>query len=253
MSDDTRLGRRLVAATRFERWEQRIASATNRALSRQEDAALGRLSTMVGSVPFDPFDEASWDEAVADEIVPTVESIMEEIARLALSVVPDGVEPPLVDLAQHAAALVARIRGVGLEVAANLTSSLTEGSLLGEGIDALRDRVLDLFTSSESRARTIARTTVVGSANGATHEAYETVQETIGPLLKEWIATSDERTRETHWDADGQTVEYAEPFEVGDDLLDYPGDPSGSAAEIINCRCAVAYHEAENAGDDSAE
>lgn len=249
---DTRLGRRLVAATRFERWEQRVASATNRALARQQDAALGRVSTMVGSVPFDPFDEASWDEAVADEIVPTVESIMQEIARLALSVVPEGVEPPAVDLALHAAALVARIRGVGLEVAANLTSSLTEGSLLGEGIDALRDRVLDLFTSSESRARTIARTTVVGSANGATHDAYETVQEKIGPLAKEWIATSDERTRDTHWEADGQTVGYDEPFEVGDDLLQYPGDPSGSAEEVINCRCAVAYHET-GADDDNAE
>lgn len=204
---------------------------------------------MVGSVPFDPFDEASWDEAVADEIVPTVEEIMAEITRLALSVVPPGVEPPAVDLAVHAAALVAKIRGVGLDVAANLTASLTEGSLLGEGIDALRDRVLDLFTSSESRARTVARTTVVGSANGATHDAYESVQETVGPLMKEWIATDDERTRETHWDADGQTVGYDEPFVVGADLLDYPGDPAGSAEEVINCRCAVAYHEAEPSED----
>jgi hypothetical protein len=32
-----------------------------------------------------------------------------------------------------------------------------------------------------------------------------------------------------------------EPFEVDGELLDYPGDPTGSAANVINCRCAVGY------------
>lgn len=201
---------------------------------------------MVGSVPFDPFDEATWDEGVREEIAPAVDEIMAEIRRLALSVVPAGVEAPPVELVAHAAALVARIRGVGLEVAADLTASLTEGSLLGESIDSLRDRVLDIFTSSDSRARTIARTTVVGSANGATHEAYETVQDTIGPLVKEWVATSDDRTREWHIDADGQTVPFDEPFDVDGEPMMYPGDPAGSPENVINCRCAVAYHETES-------
>ena len=29
-----------------------------------------------------------------------------------------------------------------------------------------------------------------------------------------------------------------QPFEVGGEFLMYPADPSGSAAEIANCRCA---------------
>lgn len=245
----SKLGRRLVAATRFERWERKLTAATERALDRQQRAALGRLRSMVGSVPFDPFDEASWDEAMTEEVAPAVGEIMDEIRRLALSVIPAGVEPPLVDLTAHAAALVAKIRGVGLDVATDLTASLTEGSLLGESIDALTDRVLSIFTSSESRARTIARTTVVGSSNGATHEAYGTVQDTIGPLAKEWVATSDDRTREWHVDADGQTVPYDEPFDVDGEAMMYPGDPAGSAENVVNCRCAVAYHETGGAAE----
>jgi len=32
-----------------------------------------------------------------------------------------------------------------------------------------------------------------------------------------------------------------EPFIVGGERLMYPGDASGSAAQTINCRCAVAH------------
>jgi len=30
-----------------------------------------------------------------------------------------------------------------------------------------------------------------------------------------------------------------DPFEVGGSLLMYPGDSSGDASEVINCRCAT--------------
>jgi len=32
-----------------------------------------------------------------------------------------------------------------------------------------------------------------------------------------------------------------QPFIVDGESLDYPGDPSGSAANVINCRCGVSY------------
>jgi uncharacterized protein with gpF-like domain len=60
-------------------------------------------------------------------------------------------------------------------------------------------------------------------------------------MQKEWIASGGERTRENHLLASGQTVSIDEPFVVGGDYLMQPGDPSGSAEEIINCRCAVGY------------
>ena len=56
-------------------------------------------------------------------------------------------------------------------------------------------------------------------------------------LEKVWIATNDEKTRPSHVEAHGQRVPLDALFAVGTDDLEYPGDPNGSAEEIINCRC----------------
>lgn len=99
----------------------------------------------------------------------------------------------------------------------------------------IRDRVADF---SRYRSRMIARTETHGAANfGATVAAKETGL----PLRKEWIASQDERTRESHADADGQIVGQNETFDVGGSQLQYPGDPSGDGAETINCRCALGW------------
>jgi len=61
---------------------------------------------------------------------------------------------------------------------------------------------------------------------------------------KEWLATADQRTRDTHlaaWDeysGDG-AIPIDEAFIVGGAHLDYPGDPSGPPEETINCRCTT--------------
>jgi hypothetical protein len=40
-----------------------------------------------------------------------------------------------------------------------------------------------------------------------------------------------------HRDADGQTVPVFMPFQVAGEPLQFPGDPSGSPENVINCRC----------------
>lgn len=93
---------------------------------------------------------------------------------------------------------------------------------------------------SQSTATQLARTDLVGTANASAIVAARMVFE--GQRVnKIWLATPDERTRETHLEADGQTVPLDQPFEVGDDRLDYPGDPDGSDEEVCNCRCTVLF------------
>jgi uncharacterized protein with gpF-like domain len=64
-------------------------------------------------------------------------------------------------------------------------------------------------------------------------------------LRKRWLSARDRRTRRNppddydHVEADGQERALDEPFLVSGELLDHPGDPSGSAGNVINCRCAV--------------
>jgi hypothetical protein len=91
-------------------------------------------------------------------------------------------------------------------------------------------------------AEALARTDLIGLANGGSIVA---AREVMPPgSTKTWLATPDDRTRETHVEADGQTVPMDGQFDVGGELLDYPGDPSGSDEEVINCRCTVIYDEA---------
>ena len=60
-------------------------------------------------------------------------------------------------------------------------------------------------------------------------------------LKKEWISTFDDRSRADHEAADGQVVAKDDPFDVGNEPLQYPADASGSARNTINCRCTLAF------------
>jgi len=87
----------------------------------------------------------------------------------------------------------------------------------------------------ETRAQRISRTETTGAYNAGAQQAY--LEE--GAQVKQWLATADAATRETHLDASGQCVGADEAFNVGDSELMFPGDPSGPAEEIINCRCTT--------------
>lgn len=81
------------------------------------------------------------------------------------------------------------------------------------------------------QAMRIARTETSIAMNTATSVAGSE----SGVLLdKEWISAGDGEVRESHELMNGSRVEYNELFGNG---LMYPGDPSGDAAEVINCRC----------------
>lgn len=117
-------------------------------------------------------------------------------------------------------------------IARGLTGGLTNSEIVANLTEALP-------TLTRFRAEMIARTEIHAAAN---YGALEAAKGTGLDLEKEWVANADpERTRQTHREADGQTVGTEEKFVVGNDRLDYPGDPAGSAKEVINCRCAVSY------------
>lgn len=100
----------------------------------------------------------------------------------------------------------------------------------------LRKKFKDM---SISNAKRIVRTESVNAANYATNQSATDV---FGKdnLQKEWIATFDNRTRIDHIQANGQIVDMDKKFMVGGEELSYPGDSSGSAANVINCRCTNA-------------
>ena len=83
------------------------------------------------------------------------------------------------------------------------------------------------------RTEAIARTETVRASNAGTLETFVD----WGVKEKEWLSTKDDRVRIEHLEVDGQVVPIDEPFIVGGEELMYPGDASGSAGNVINCRC----------------
>jgi len=94
------------------------------------------------------------------------------------------------------------------------------------------------------RARAIARTEVGRAMNtGAMIAAVSGNSAT----RKKWVSARDNRTRRLnrdefdHLSMDGVFAEYDEPFVVpgknGNEAIDYPQSPTGSAGNVINCRC----------------
>jgi uncharacterized protein with gpF-like domain len=96
----------------------------------------------------------------------------------------------------------------------------------------IRDRTRII---NAARSLTIARTEVNQASNAATLASADTLDLVY---RKQWAAAQSERTREDHLMADGQTVDADAAFSVGGEQLMHPGDPSGSAGQVINCRCA---------------
>ena len=113
---------------------------------------------------------------------------------------------------------------------------LTEGLGKGESLQQLTDRVKATLSSNRSRALAIARTQTAGAVSTGRHESFR--HATVAG--KSWITSGDDHVRDAHKLA-GQTYAKAIPLEtpfiVDGETLAYPGDPSGSAKNIANCRC----------------
>ena len=60
------------------------------------------------------------------------------------------------------------------------------------------------------------------------------------PIKKTWFTVGDERVRASHVIADSQEQNINAPYEVGGQLLRWPGDTSlgATAGNVINCRCS---------------
>jgi hypothetical protein len=134
-----------------------------------------------------------------------------------------------------------RMVGISDEVYDMVAGQVAQGVNLGEGIPQLTQRVDDVLSTSDSalwpnRATVVARTESMGALNSSRFDAFKAVAEETGTAMeKVWLSTIDDRTRDTHDEADGQRVPVTDPFVVGGAAIDFPGDPAGPAEEVIQC------------------
>jgi hypothetical protein len=126
----------------------------------------------------------------------------------------------------------------------DINRRLADAVAAGEGQQAAGQGIRDLTDIAVSRAARIARTETHAAYQAGSQAQAQELADTGVPMLKIWIAADDARTRDSHRNADGQTVPIDGHFTVGGQQLKHPGDPSGSAGEVINCRCAMGYRVA---------
>jgi hypothetical protein len=153
--------------------------------------------------------------------------------------------------------LAQRINGT---TANQITKALAEGWSAGEGQDKLATRVRAVFKeATKNRARTIARTEVIGASNASA----QTYAENLPPGIvgrKKWLAHNDQRTRHDHREMlshpaiplnqhytvppSGEPVNppAGKPYTAM-----FPHDPDLPPGETINCRCNQLFLPPERA------
>lgn len=117
-----------------------------------------------------------------------------------------------------------------------LKRSFAVGMSQGESIPKLSKRIQKIINSNKERAVLIARTETTRVENQARQEVYEGAVKDGIEMKKQWDAYVDNRTRKSHVSINGEIVGINDTFSNG---LLYPGDSSGGASEVCNCRCSM--------------
>lgn len=117
-----------------------------------------------------------------------------------------------------------------------VNSALIQGILQGEDIPDIAKRLGRVTGMNKKSAIRSARTAMTSASNTARLDAYERAEDLGIKMKKVWIATLDDRTRDSHALLDGEERDIDEPFSNG---LMYPADPAGEPAEVYNCRCTM--------------
>ena len=154
--------------------------------------------------------------------------------------------------------------------AVQLDSKISQGlySRLGEDVSTLKKKITAQVSrgiatgmSFQQVAQQLAGQTNIGYNNavriarteghriqvqGAMDACFK-AKDKGADVVKQWDATLDSRTRDSHVAVDGEVRELDEKFSNG---LMFPGDPAGGAAEVVNCRCALLQRARWDLGND---
>ena len=117
-----------------------------------------------------------------------------------------------------------------------LDSAILQGVLQGNSIPDIADRLQNVIGMDSNSAIRSARTMTTSAENAGRYDSYEHAAESGIPVKVMWMATPDDRTRESHRELDGEEIEVGGTFSNG---CRYPGDPSGEPEEVYNCRCRL--------------
>lgn len=130
-----------------------------------------------------------------------------------------------------------------------INNVITQGVLQGKSLDDVAKGLETVVGMEWNSAVRNARTAMTGAQNAGRIDSYRDATLLGINIQKQWMATLDERTRESHQMLDGESRPIEEPFSNG---LMYPANAdlpksikvdghkvSPTPAEVYNCRCTL--------------
>ena len=139
--------------------------------------------------------------------------------------------------------IVTRLLDVTKTTARQITQLIEEQRQLGKTVDEIRKALEKEARKQKIRANTIARTETTNAMNKSQVLALHSSGK---EWEKSWDAVRDERTRDAHFIMEPTVwIDLNDNFNVGGELLGYPGDITlgASAGNVINCRCSLNFKE----------
>lgn len=126
--------------------------------------------------------------------------------------------------------------------ARQVKESIVKGLQQGKGYSQIAKDVKDRAEIGKNKTLRIIKTETHRAVEQGTIQAYGKVEDSARELglatRKQWLATTDSRTRDSHMFMDGQFADEAGIFYVNGIPTEAPG-MTGDAGEDINCRCTT--------------
>ena len=122
------------------------------------------------------------------------------------------------------------------EMKRHVVSEISRGIATADSFENIARNISNATNQGFNKAMRIVRTEGHGVQIRAAVDMQHRAKEAGADIVKQWDATLDGNTRESHALLDGEIRDIDEPFSNG---MMHPSDPSGGAEEVINCRCTL--------------
>ena len=122
-----------------------------------------------------------------------------------------------------------------------INAELLQAIESGESIGKMSERLMRVTDMNKSASIRNARTMTTAFENLGRLDGMKKMQDNGTTLQKEWLATLDDKTRDSHAELNGQKADINEPFHSSLGDIMYPGDPSAEPSNFYNCRCTLTY------------
>ena len=230
------------------------------ALETVEDAAeRKRMKSMIQSKVY----QKQYQDALKKQISSILDNLHVEefksVSAYLQKCYEDGFVGTLYDLQGQGIPLLFPLNQEAMVKAVQLDSKISEGlyTRLGKDVALLKNKITAQVSrgiatgmSCQQVAQQLAGHTRIGYNNAvrisrteghriqnqSAMDACYKAKDKGADVVKQWDSTLDGKTRPSHQQVDGEIRELDEKFSNG---LMFPGDPSGGAAEVVNCRCAL--------------